>query len=329
MINRRVADGNLERFETKNIEIGGIGINFQRTCRVPQGKTNSLPAGLGSFPVYRVKDFKSGVPDNWKEEGYFFPVYEQEAMWFNFSRNNNPKAIIIAAGNINAITGKPFDPSKAKGSNVANGLDVKLEEKQNYVVVPPQPWIDGWKAEDGKVYQFVAAKLGSGETVEEQITGEASAGGIQLITYNPKPGQNLIHETRPKEYITGGDYTANPHVRYRGACRRANVSVASMGLGRGGEINQKIYPDPYGLNVWNEKPESVDLFYMVAASDFKQVTGYEAPPTPVTYKKYQELGFPWFELHDEKLQDSKGSDVFGKLKPVGDAEKSLLDKLKV
>ena len=105
----------LTKLEVNNLDQDGVQCNFQRTCRVPEGRINSLPAGLGSFPIYKVSDFKSGAPKDWKEEGYFFPMYKQEAMWINFSRNyRNPRAMIIAAGNINAITGKPFDLSKDK-----------------------------------------------------------------------------------------------------------------------------------------------------------------------------------------------------------------------
>src|SRR3989338_852604 len=203
----------LNKYQKNSLDIGGLKLNFQRTCRVPQGKINSLPAGLGEFPLFRVSDFRSGAPKHWNEESYFFPMYRQEAMWINFERwySGNPKALVVAAGNINAISGKPFDLSKnmvdKKRKNHKEGeLVVKLEKDQNYLVVPPQPWLDGWKSEDGKIYQFVAAELGSGETVEGQITGEESVGGIQLIVYDPKPGQKLIRETRPNEYMSGGSW---------------------------------------------------------------------------------------------------------------------------
>ena len=94
-----------------------------------------------------------------------------------------------------------------------------------------------------------------------------------------------------------------------------------MGLGRGGEISQKIYPDPYGIDVWNDKPAKVEVFYMVSSEDFKQITGHDAPATPVTYEKYQQFGLPWFALHDQNYQDAKGSDIFAKLKPVGQGKK--------
>ena len=335
-----------------------------------------------------MSDFKSGAPKEWREDGYFFPMYRQEAMWINFKRGymELPRAMIIGAGNINAISGKPFDPSKnrfqngnhrkksRKKNNNGDGngsgtLEIKLEKEQNYLVVPPQPWIDGWKAEDGKVYQFVAAEMGSGETVEGQITGEETVGGVQFIVYEPREDKKLVVSTRPHEYIIGGSWDSSPILvggmslggcfgSYGGsgssyglqksffASAKASPSnlavgcaagaagstiegpvvrgspaamarrVTAMGLGRGGEIEQKIYPDPYGVEVWQEKPKSVEVVYMVSSEDFKQITGYDAPPTPVTYEKYQQLGLPWFELHDKKYGDSKGSHVFEKLKPV-------------
>jgi len=341
------------------LQVGDLGVSFIRTCRVPVGRSNSLPAGLGEFPVYKVSDFKSGVPSEWYEDGLFFPMYKSEAMWMNFSRyNKQPNALIVAAGNINAVSGKPFDLTKNKfdkrRKSKASGLDIKLE-KDNYLVVPPQPWLDGWKSEDGKVYQFVAAEMGSGETVEGQITGEEKIGGIQLVAYGPKPGTKLIHETRPHEFISGGgiggfyseesfgsssglDFSdgAGPQIMSFASSRslarkglssenhRVGSSVQAMGLGRGGEIIQKVYPDPYGLDVWEAQPLSVSRVYLVSSQDFKQITGHDAPKTPITYETYQKHGLPWFDLYDENYKDTKGSGVFDKLKPVSDGPSTSL-----
>ncbi|MFH1917257.1 MAG: hypothetical protein ABIJ21_08410 [Nanoarchaeota archaeon] len=305
----------LQQYQASDIKIGDLQLSFYRTCRVPEGKLNSLPAGLGNFPIFSVKDFRSGTPSEWHDEGFFFPMYTQEAMWVGFNRgyHKEPSALVIGAGNINAITGKQFDDKGA--------LEVKLQDPQNYLVIPPQPWLDGWKAEDGKIYQFVAAELGSGETVEGQITGKEEVGGIQLIAFSPKPGQNLVPESRPMEYIVGGSWECFKGTHPYRRSFAASARPTSMGLGRGGEISQKIYPDPYGVEVWAEKPAGVEVLYLVSRADFKQITGHDAPPTPVTYKKYQQLGLPWFEIHDQKKGDTKGSDVFAKLKPVGEGKK--------
>ncbi len=327
-----------EALQLEHIVVGGLTIGFQRTVRVPLGTINSLPANLGNFPVYRVRDFQSKVPKNWNPEGFFMPMYSQEALWLSFRRNKDVRALIVAAGNINAVTGRPFQVKEGV-------VDLRLQEK-NYMVVPPQPWLDGWKDTDNKVYQFVAAQLGSGQTVEGQLTGKEDVGGIQLVVYQQKPDFSAKHPRMfPKEhsvdyktedlicedddfelgmclagtYLGGGSHSrprdppGNPNLITLGG---SSKKVSSMGLGRGGEIKQKIYPDPYGFDSWN--PDSVQsmTLYLVDSRDFPDITGQKALPTPITMETYRRLGYPWFGLSDGGWSDIKGSAVFGELKPV-------------
>ena len=58
--------------------------------------------------------------------------------------------------------------------------------KQDYIVIPDQPWIDGFAIDDGFIRQFVAMQLGDSYTAEEQITGNAEFGGLQIIAYPMK-----------------------------------------------------------------------------------------------------------------------------------------------
>jgi len=325
----------------KSINVGSLSLGFQRTCRVPVGKQNYLPAGLGPFPIFEVEHFSDRAPKEWDKKDYFMPMYQCEALWINFNRqyHKQPKAVMVGSGAINAVTGEKMN-------------EYKLKDPQNYLVVPPQPWLDGWKDTDGKIYQFVAADLGSGQTIEGQITGEEKVGGIQLATFKPKPDADLIPESRPREHIVAGDWWSmgwesdkipmpkyfggffgdlKPH-RYEcfsvtsGASQMNLMSsvaekpvmkkVRSMGLGRGGEILQKIYPDPYGLEVWEASPAEARTVHIVNSEDFREVTGHNPPPTPINYKTYQQYGYPWFDLWDKELKDTKGSDIFSKLKPV-------------
>ena len=64
-----------------------------------------------------------------------------------------------------------------------------LPDENDYLVCPPQPWLDGINAGEGYIRQFVAMPLGMGYTVEAQVTGEEKFGGIQIIAYEPKPGK--------------------------------------------------------------------------------------------------------------------------------------------
>ena len=47
-------------------------------------------------------------------------------------------------------------------------------EAEDYFEVPEQPWLDGFCTGSGVVRQFVAMPLGSGYTVEEQVTRTAA-----------------------------------------------------------------------------------------------------------------------------------------------------------
>ena len=86
-----------------------------------------------------------------------------------------PCAIKIAAGKINAVSGKPWKPE----------LD---GTERDYVVVPEQPWLDGFCVAKDVVRQFVAMPLGSGYSVEEQITGKPEHGGLQMRRLSHEEG---------------------------------------------------------------------------------------------------------------------------------------------
>jgi hypothetical protein len=76
----------------------------------------------------------------------------------------------VAAGKINAVTGELWQTELQA-------------DPQNYMVLPEQPWLDGFAVRKGVIRQFVAMPLGAGYSAEEQITGKADTGGIQLQVF--------------------------------------------------------------------------------------------------------------------------------------------------
>jgi hypothetical protein len=165
-----------------------LTISFQRTIRVPETQEpNNLPPGLGSFPLYNVAEFAHVLPQDMVEKGgLFFAMYrksnllraeiqyfslirccvliEREAMWLRFT-STKQFAIRIYVGGVNGITGEPMIPNMATLLKRQNGV----ERKQDYVVVPGQPWLDGIATGPGQVKQFIAVPYGSGYSIEHQV----------------------------------------------------------------------------------------------------------------------------------------------------------------
>ncbi len=164
-----------------------VQLEFQRTVRIPDDeRVHALPAGLGRFPLRHVEDFANTLDElTLKRGGVMMPMHRSEAMWINFQRGGRhssgpayPFAIKVAAGKVNALTGGAWSPALSA-------------EEQDYVVIPAQPWIDGFAVSKGVIRQFVAERLGEGFSAEEQLTGRAEFGGLQIIAFPMKPERYL------------------------------------------------------------------------------------------------------------------------------------------
>lgn len=275
-------------------------LDFQRTLRIPDDDgTYPLPPSLGSFPIYKVKDYADRVPDAWNEYGgVFIPMYQREAMWLSFGGSDwCPSAVKVGVGNINAITGKR--------------MHKKLNRtRQNYLVTPDQPWLDGINAGKGFIRQFVAMPLGGGCTVEEQITGKAEFGGMQIMVYAPKEGefQEPTYDLIPAKMSLCAPICYSPQSDYG----------MEMGLGAGGKMEQKIYPDEYGVDVWDTANFGELSVHIVNSEMFQQITELKPPETPVSAATYTEYGMPWFRLYDEYMPDLEPSDELAGVQSVGD-----------
>ncbi|KAI1419500.1 hypothetical protein F5Y12DRAFT_777565 [Xylaria sp. FL1777] len=157
-----------------------LKITFQRTIRVPDNTDEAkLPPGLGKFPLFKARDFTSELsPEIVVKGGAFFPMYQREAMWIDFTADS-PFMIKVYAGGVNVVSGEHnLETTETKTRRLA--LASKEENIQDYVVVPDQPWLDGFAVSPGVIRQFVAMPLGTGYSVEMQLTGQETIGGLQF-----------------------------------------------------------------------------------------------------------------------------------------------------
>jgi hypothetical protein len=281
------------RLEQDRVLVGErAAITFQRTLRLPDdGRPYPLPPGLGRFPVRRAADYPE-LPLAWRND-FLVPMYRREALWLGFEGASwKPNAVKVGLGGIDAVSGQAWD-------------QVLQADPQNYVVVPDQPWLDGINSGGGTVRQFVAIPLGEGKTVEAQLTGQERTGGIQLAVYEPLPGR--FPEVAP----AGGDDT--PELAMV-------AELESMGIGAGGMLRQKVYPDHYGVDTWD--PNSVTEFFvrLLSVPAYCAITGEAAPSTPVDATAYTAAGLPWFELDDEEENAVAAAQALARIRSIRELE---------
>jgi len=87
--------------------------------------------------------------------------------------------------------------------------------------------------------------------------------------------------------------------------------IPTMGIGKGGKIGQKIYPDPYGLEAWKPGYASKIKVAVVNSVQYAEMTNSEMPPMPRSVEEY--IGM-WYGVKDKEMGDVKGTDSFDKLK---------------
>jgi hypothetical protein len=259
-----------------------LDITFQRTLRIPDDDRDyPLPPGLGCFPLRHVDDFSARVPEDWRPRGgVMLPMFQSEALWISFGRQSGyPFAVKVATGKINAVDGKRW----------ASGL---ARAPQNYMAVPPQPWLDGYCIEKGVIRQFVAMPLGDGYTVEEQITGEAEHGGIQIVAY---PMKRKLYEDMRRER----ERVFFSVRRSRSLGMAVPTAARAMGLAPGGRMRQHIYDDEQGLDAWDQANGSRCFVAIANSLSWRAITGEAPPSLPPTARDYAKAKLPWFDYYAE------------------------------
>ncbi len=276
-------------------------VDFQRTLRIPDdNQPYPLPAGLGRFPLHHVDDYRAKLPEPWRRHGgVFLPMYQAEALWVNFpdlTFDGYPCAVKIGAGKINAISGSPW----------RNEL---MAAPQDYVVAPSQNWVDGYAVGEGLIRQFVAMPLGEGFTAEEQITGQAIHGGLQIAVYPMKCERYQLLEAQREAARHDLSWMDEP----RFLLTRVNKDPLAMGLAPGGLMRQSITRDSYGLEAWDQSAGARCFVHLVNSLSYHTITGHYPPQRPLTAKQYTAVGMPWFENYAADKKSLPGSPALAAL----------------
>jgi hypothetical protein len=279
-----------------------LEVDLQRTLRIPDdGKNYPLPPGLGRFPLRHVDDFAARVPADWvRHGGVMLPMYQAEALWINFrSPAGYPFAVKVATGKINAVTGEQWRDGLNRGP-------------QDYVAVPGQPWLDGYVVEKGFIRQFVAMPLGAGYTAEEQITGRAEHGGLQVMAFPLK--REVWERILAERAAMRKQFAEMPRAAMMAAAPAPGGMA--MGLGAGGRMKQEIYADHRPMEEWDLRVSSRCFVHLANSLVWRSITGTEPPTTPPTSEEYTRAGLPWFNYYAENRQPVEGSGILAGLKSI-------------
>ncbi|OAK53822.1 hypothetical protein [Rhodococcoides kyotonense] len=257
-----------------------LHLSFHRTLRVPDdGSTYDLPPSLGTFPLRTGGS--SSIID--ADRPLTLPMWQAEACWIDFS-GTYPYLVTVGSGAINAVTGGEWSP-------------VPDFAAEDYFEVPEQPWLDGFNVGEGEVRQFVAMPLGSGITVEEQVSDSPAAGGINIAAYPLKASK--WEEMRPTYEHTGVDFCAPV------LC----ASPPPMGLAGGGSIRQSIKTPVRVQDDWDLEHGSHFHVNITNSAVWQQLTGQRPPTLPPTAAEYARHGLPWFVWYDDATAARHGSEV--------------------
>jgi hypothetical protein len=326
---RKLTGGEHVHITENSLElVAGVRVQCVRTLRIPERGTYPLPPGLGTFPLRRVDDYAETVPEEWlRRGGVMLPVYQREALWLSFTARE-PAALQVGVGKVCAVSGKPW-------------RDTLDQDPQNYVVLPNQPWLDGINAGNGFIRQFVAVPLGLGATVEGQVTGEEQWGGAQLavhpLTDSARQEWQRDHERLQPRSADGIDWMGVPGAAapsgapsYGGAPSGPAPSgpapagvvhrqgrARAMGLGAGGRMRQEVYADTRPVTDYTPDPQARVFVHLVAAADWRRITGENPPPTPVSAQTYAAHGLPWFDYYNADSQDLPAAPELSAVQPTG------------
>ncbi|HEY7499419.1 MAG TPA: hypothetical protein VH740_12960 [Vicinamibacterales bacterium] len=225
-------DGDRLRFAT------GLVVSLVRTTRVPDdGREYPLTAHHGEFPLRSALAYPDAAPANWVEgRDFFAPAHEAEAFFVAFE-GGRPHAVQVDADGTNAISSAPA------------GAPLN-DNPQNYVVCPPQPWLDGFHDGQRRVRQFRAN------------VDRAGGSGLTLIVFP-------AHRTALAKF-----YTSAKGVIYD---QRETFDGSDR---KGGLVREAIVPDPLGIDSWDRDRALVVRIHFVDVKWFSEVTGEPLSPPP-------------------------------------------------
>ncbi len=286
------------------------------------------------------------LPERKSTSFLFIENLSNEALYLEFAGPEwHPSIAKVCVGKVNAISGGMFSES-ISGHN------------QDYILIPQQRWLDGINAGDGVVRQFVAMPLGTGYSVEAQVTDEETSGGFQFFVMQPKEGRfprrnpvmneifEKVRQTRKAANFQIDSSVAaaiilnheekrlyfsllnieeprilfQPAAGYEDAFPSSDENI-SMAIAAGGSIKQEVFADTYGPETWDVNNSRLVTIHMVNSIAYESITGEPPPPSPISKEDYEYHGIPWYSNYSESSPKLKAASAFRRILGVSAIDK--------
>ena len=149
-------------------------------------------------------------------------------------------------------------------------------------MLPEKSWLDSYCVEESVVRQFVAMPSSESYLVEEQLTGTADHGGLQIVACDMKAERHRD--------LRSGAIGICMHQSMLSMCLKL------MGLAPGGRIDQKAHGDVYELGAWGKGRGSRCFVSPLNSAQWMAVTGEQPPTKPPTAQEYSARGLTLVRL---------------------------------
>jgi hypothetical protein len=273
--------------------------------------------------VYNVDRYKA-CPVSWMNgsdiaSSYFAKVEPGRGMWLDFNQNfshTHDVAVVLSIQGINPITGLKTDKLRLeqfKKKCPVHGIDFKSSRlcdkcgfewpAQNYLTTTVTPsgqlWLDGFRAPDGKVRQYVFTEEEM-KGVAFQLIGNDRVFAIGIAFYVSKEKKPVRENNNfwntPYKSLPSYGYMRDPDawtpVQYKSSamyslddkeylvtCSAGGSAggvdavepVKNLEIGAGAMIDQKVYPDTKGISHWEEKPSGMIYLNYCDEITFKKI----------------------------------------------------------
>lgn len=166
---------------------------------------------------------------------------------------------------------------------------------------------------------------GCGPTGPQGSMGSMGPVGPQGSVWYGSPMQleslNLIGEQSFSEISDSSPVALNSCYNYAAAAGPAAAGPAAaaptdMGMGAGGLMDQQVFTDPHGTEVWDQSQKNRCFVHITNSLAWQAITGAPSPTVPQTASVYARYSLPWFEFYREDLNSLPGTKALKGIKTV-------------